>query len=285
MDILINELSLDGQFENEEDFLDNLEDLLHHIKLIDSLNFILLKEYSFFNCQITGHQNFMDIAKSKDNRVRRLKSFLLKLSNQPPFWNETQVHCCQNDTYSYNAINICNTSLAESSQRDSLILSFNHNDFLCNELEIKKNVIIINICNFIDKNYFLDYLLSISEIELLTYCQFKYKKTNLNFSKIEEGYGFDSLDGVEQVEEYLSTFNMFHKMSWEEILVSDSLEYKKYNKPRKKKIMGWFREDEYANTDIYKFRTSQKYRCFGYREEDEFFVLRFEIDHRISDNG
>ena len=73
-------------------------------------------------------------------------------------------------------------------------------------------------------------------------------------------------------------------MSWDNIMSSDGLEYKKYNKPNKRK-KGWFREGTYKNTDIYKFRVTQEYRCFGYRTGDEFFVLRFEIDHSISDNG
>lgn len=36
---------------------------------------------------------------------------------------------------------------------------------------------------------------------------------------------------------------------------------------------------------IYKFRCKNPKRCFGYRKNDVFHVLRMERDHKISDNG
>ncbi|RLA70977.1 MAG: hypothetical protein DRG24_06135 [Epsilonproteobacteria bacterium] len=71
-------------------------------------------------------------------------------------------------------------------------------------------------------------------------------------------------------------------MSWDDIKNSDGLEYKQY-KPNKKD--DWFRKTIYSSKDIYKFRITQKYRCFGYRDMDKFFILRFEIDHKKSDKG
>ncbi|MEA1956038.1 MAG: hypothetical protein U9N02_06050, partial [Campylobacterota bacterium] len=66
---------------------------------------------------------------------------------------------------------------------------------------------------------------------------------------------------------------------------SDGLEYKQYNKPKKLKTKGWFRNGLYKNIDIYKFRVTQEYRCFGFRKDNRFYVLRFEINHEISNNG
>lgn len=37
--------------------------------------------------------------------------------------------------------------------------------------------------------------------------------------------------------------------------------------------------------DIFKFRVSEKIRCFGYREKDTFFVLRIDLEHKLSDKG
>ena len=286
MEILINELSLRGQFEDENKFLDNFDMVLKLIKLIDKLNFSLLKEYSFFQSQITTNSKLDDFLKLRTDRAKRMKRFLSKLAYNPPYWNDAQKHDCSSNSYTYNSNNICNSSLAESCERDKIILSFTHNDFLNTNLEIQKNNTPVNIYNFIDKSNFLDYLLSISQIEPLKYCQFRFQNSRLNFSLIETGYGFDSLETHQQKEEFLKAFHDFaREESWENILQSDGLQYKKYDKPKKKKILGWFRDGTYANTDIYKFRITQKYRCFGYRENDEFFVLRFEIDHKISDNG
>ena len=283
MEVLINELSLNGQFLSKHKFLDNLQNILHIIKLIEKLEFNLLKHHSLYSSQITMSETFIQITQSRDDRIRKLKSSLLKLSDQPPFWNETQRHNCH-DSYTYNTNNICNTSLAESCERDKMILSFIHSDFSQVDLLVQKNNTNIDIYNIIDKDQFLEYLLSNSQIEPLTYCQLKFENSNLNFSKIENRYEFDSLVTQEQIEAFILAFDGFSKMSWEDIIKSDSLEYKQYSKPKKKK-KGWFRDGLYKNTDIYKFRVTQTYRCFGYREKDKFFVLRFEIDHKISDKG
>ena len=284
MEILLNELSLNGQFTSEEDFLDNLNNVLVTIKLLEVLNFNLLKNYTFFNSNVTATKTLSQIMRSRNDRVRKIKSYLLKLSNNPPFWNDTQKHSCIYDTYTYSSNNICDTSLAESSKRDKIILSFNHNNFLISKIIIKQNSTNINIYNIVDKNIFLDELLKTSNISPINYCLNKYKNTKLNFTLLNEDYGFDILNSI-QIKEYLHTFDDFVNMSWQDILESDSLKYKKYDKPKKRSTLGWFRYDEYHDIDIYKFRTSQLYRCFGYRENDIFYVLRFEIDHKISDNG
>lgn len=284
MDILINELSLDGQFRDEDDFLDNLNNLLPIIKIIENFEFLLFKNNLFFESSITVSKKLRDIIYLRNDKVRRLKSFLLKLSHSPPFWNNTQIHNCNTDSYTFNTNNICDTSLAETSQRDKIVISFNHNDFSNILLDIEKNSSILKIYNITDKKLFLDYLLNINEIDTLNYCKEKFKNTNLNFSLLEDGYGFDILDS-NQKNEFINSFNMFSAMTWDNISNSDGLEYKKYNKPKKKKLKAWFREGTYKDTDIYKFRTTQGYRCFGYREENIFHILRFEIDHSISNNG
>lgn len=283
MEILINELSLDGQFADENEFFNNFDTVLETIKFIDLLEFSLLKEYSFFQSKITSELKLNDFLKLRIDRARRMKQFLLKLAYNPPYWNDNQKHFIDNN-YSFNGNKIFNTSLAESCERDRIVLSFNHKDFLQISLEIQRDNSPITLYNLIDKKHFLDYLLSNTKIKPLKYCKFKFENSNLDFSKIEDGYGFDSLDNKEQEESFLLAFNGFSKMSWEDIIKSDGLEYKQYSKPKKQ---CWFLKNKglYANTDIYKFRVTQKYRCFGYRKDNKFFVLRFEIDHKISDNG
>lgn len=285
MEILLNELSLSGQFKDENEFFDSFDITLEIIKLIDKLDFSLAKEAMFFNVAVTSKYKLSDFLRLKTDRAKRMKRFLAKLSQNPPYWNETQKHIIT-DNYTFKDTNILNTSLAESCERDKIILSFEHTKFKEAELEIKKNNSPINIYNIINQTYFLEYLLSNNKIDLLIYCKLKFKDTNLNFSNIEDKYGFDSLDNIEQEEAFILAFHGFSKMTWENIIKSDGLEYKQYNKPNKKKI-GWFNDiySPYKNTDIYKFRVTQTYRCFGYRENDTFYVLRFEIDHKISDNG
>lgn len=283
MDILINELSLDGQFTNENDFLNSLEKILPIIKIIENLEFLLFKNNLFFNSNITSTKKFSDIAYLRDDRVRKVKSFLVKLSTTPPYWNDTQIHNCS-DKYFYNAKDVCDTSLAETYERDKIVLSFTHFNFLTEWLSVQKNDLSSNIYNIIDKNIFLDYLLSMKEIDILDYCKEKFKNTNLDFSLLENDFGFNTLNN-NQINEFTTSFIMFSTMTWDNISNSDGLEYKKYKKPKKIQTKGWFRKGEYMNTDIYKFRTTQGYRCFGYRDGNVFYILRFELDHSISDNG
>lgn len=277
MQIIINELSLSGQFNNKEDFLANLEKLLPIIKLINNLDFILLKNDLFFNSQITTDKtlhNILTLPHLRDSRVRKIKSYLLRIANNPPYWESDPAHNCEHDTYIYNSIDICNKGLAEASQRDKLILSFEHNDFNNEKLQIKKNNNNIDIVNILSKDILLDSLYQNNTIDALVFCKHKFSDSNLNFEELEPKYGFNKLDSI-QAGKFISTFDNFSASSWTDISNSDGLGYKLYNGD-------WFVRDY---PPIYKFRVSKKYRCFGYRIEDIFHVLRFETDHKISDKG
>ena len=65
--------------------------------------------------------------------------------------------------------------------------------------------------------------------------------------------------------------------------LGQGLEYKKYTPKNDEK--NWFRGLKYSGQTIMKFRFSSKMRCFGYRKENKFMVLRLERDHSISENG
>lgn len=277
MEIIINELSITGQFSNKDDFLCDLEKLLPIIKLIKELRFTLLKEHSFFTSRITDIDTLQDILYSKDDSVRRMKSYLVELTNTPPFWNDSRVHNCDNDTYFYDTQNICNTSLAEASQRDKKILSFNHSSYQNINLTIQKNNTDIDIFNINDKTLFLDELHRDKNILPLDFCLFNFKSDNISFTKLEKKFGFNLLDSI-QAKEFINSFKAFALMSWGDIEQSIGLEYKPY-------VGDWFNNSEHKGKTIKKFRVSEKYRCFGYRDINTFYVLRFEIDHKISDKG
>ena len=83
MEIPLNELSLTGQFNNQNDFLDNVDKLLPIFQIIKNKSFFILREYSFFNSQVTSNQSLNNVIHSKDDRIRRMKSFLSTLSKSP----------------------------------------------------------------------------------------------------------------------------------------------------------------------------------------------------------
>ncbi|CAC9627344.1 hypothetical protein [uncultured Gammaproteobacteria bacterium] len=110
----------------------------------------------------------------------------------------------------------------------------------------------------------------------LVFCKNK-SWSNLNFDQLEEKFGFNLLDSI-QTNEFINSFNTFDSMNWSDIEQSIGLEYKPYTGD-------WFNNSGHKGKVIKKFRVSKKYRCFGYREVNIFYVLRFEIDHKISDKG
>lgn len=97
-----------------------------------------------FDKNITGNFKLVDFFQNqKMIGQENLKSFLLKLAQNPPFWNIDKKHNCS-DSYQYSGKNICDTSLAESCERDKIILSFKHNEFknlFCNVLKNKRQLI------------------------------------------------------------------------------------------------------------------------------------------------
>ena len=73
------------------------------------------------------------------------------------------------------------------------------------------------------------------------------------------------------------------RILWKGYAMSAQYYYKSYEPASKSD--NWFRGAKYDGLDIYKFRCKNPKRCFGYRKNDVFHVLRMERDHKISDNG
>ena len=88
---------------------------------------------------------------------------------------------------------------------------------------------------------------------------------------------------IEEILEALERFNS--ALSWDEIQQDRFFYYKSY-KPASKKA-DYFAGTEFGKKNIDKFRCGQhsQVRCFGYREEDRFYILMVERDHSVSDTG
>jgi len=283
MDILINELSLDSQFSNESDFLDTFLETIKIINIIDKLSFSLLKKYDLYSCKVTNNLDLGSILKIKGNdKITKFKSFLSKLMNDPPYWELEQKHLIT-DIYECNQTTLTSGySIAESCERDKIVLSFKNSNFSNDIINLTKNTEPHEIYNSIDYIKFLDFLYIKGKISEIDYCLNRFT-INLNFSNLDnEEKGFRKLENEEK-NAFITTFIMFSNMTWKEISESDGLDYKPYSPSSKSDYI--FKNTQWNNKTIYKFRCSQKYRCFGYREKDTFFVLFLEKDHKISDKG
>lgn len=73
--------------------------------------------------------------------------------------------------------------------------------------------------------------------------------------------------------------------TWKDILTDRFFDYKDYQPVSDRHNV--FAGGKIADKNIDKFRCGQhsQVRCFGYREEELFYVLRIERDHSISDHG
>lgn len=289
MEIVLNEYSLDGQFETMDLFFDSLIPIIKIHKLIKEADTVaLLRHHEMYQRLVTHDKTLHDVMVDNRSRtsdeIRVFKRMIRELTSEDPYWTTLPRHKAS-DSYvnaTYGSIPANGHGLAEACERDKVIVSFKHPAFEDDTIEILKNNKPIIIMNFIDPSQLSELMHERGLVTPHLYCKYRFNSEKLCFDLLEEDHGFGLLtEGEERA--FISSFKSFHELSWDEILKSDGLEYKLYSPSRKEE--DWFRRSQYTNKNISKFRTSRKYRCFGFREGDAFFVLRFELDHKESDKG
>lgn len=97
-------------------------------------------------------------------------------------------------------------------------------------------------------------------------------------SLIDDTHGFSLIDNENQ-NEFIDSFRKFEELDWNAIATDNGLDYKTYNKIKKSKR--YFSDN--GRKALKKFRITQRNRCFGYVDNDIFYVLRFDLDHELSD--
>lgn len=111
----MNELSLEGQFENKEDFLEAAVPVMKCLKFIYRRNGQVTKRSTFFSRKITKSETWNDLRGMKGDAARRMKSLLLATTDSPPFWDCEQKRVSDAESlYMYGNINVTDSSLAEA---------------------------------------------------------------------------------------------------------------------------------------------------------------------------
>lgn len=141
MDILLNELSVQGQFASIQEFVDDvLPSFLEVLDDVDESNDLIYKKYDLFSSMVTPDTNLHAILIGDYSRqydiIRRFKSKLVSLFKDP-YWEETQKHSIDTP-YLYKGEDIAGTSLAESCERDKVVISLPCADFYSGKLIIQK---------------------------------------------------------------------------------------------------------------------------------------------------
>lgn len=278
MQILFNELSLEGQFCNTDSFInDGLLPFVAILKEMEGFSTLLLKNKDAWNRKITPEINLYSFVFSQSSRrideLRRLKVAIVNLTKEP-FWDD-EIMQSPEDNYSFNGIDIWGSSIAEACERDNTVISFSQSSSSENPLLVMKNGAEISILNLLRKGELTEYLWSHRRISFEQYLKSKFSSGKLDFSQVDPKMGFDCVNDKDQ-NSFISSFDLFELSSWDQISLSEGFDYKAFHGSLGTK---------YSKIQTYKFRVSEKMRCHGYRKDDRFIVLGFETDHSLSDHG
>lgn len=278
MQILLNELSLTGQFLDEDIFLCNgLIPFIAILKEMQNFSVKLLKKSNVWEEKITQSSTLYSIISNthfrKSDEILRFKSAIASLCLEP-FWDD-DIRQDSNATYTLNGINIGGSSPAEASERDKTVISFKLSLSSTTPLPVVKNGVNIPLENLTEFGRLTELLWEKNQISFEKYIKSRFSHGKFDFSNVVRNMDFSDVQTEEQ-SLFIDTFRRFEELTWSQIYGDRGLDFKQYH--------GTINQ-LYRNKTTYKFRASQKIRCHGYRENDLFKVIGFETDHQLSDHG
>ncbi len=145
MDILLNELSLSGQYASREIFVEqilpSLIDVLDEIQNLSKAT--IYKSQQFYSSKVTKTDTIHDILVGNLSKqypsLRKIKRQFFSPLFAEPYWEDTRKHS-ENHSYTYEGRDVRNHSVAEACERDKVIVSFRDSELFREEtLSILKN--------------------------------------------------------------------------------------------------------------------------------------------------
>lgn len=280
MDICINELSLSGQYTSEQEYIEKgLFPMVEVLRGMDSSPYECYMISTLYGCHITPTDTLYSLLTAsklrQSDEIRRFKSLLAKKLSIGPYWDLAPKHSVT-DCFKMGTKEIGGTSLAESCERDKVILSFSHNEFAGHCVEIFKNEFSVLLRNLFSITNLVELMREQGDISFKQYLAFQSRNSKLDFTKIDEREGF-ALISTQEESLFADAFRMFRELSWEDIRKPSGLDYKEYTNKQKDSVT------ILKSKRIHKFRIGQKYRCFGEEINGVFYVLMFDLTHKLSD--
>lgn len=162
MDIVLNDYSLNGQFQSTEEFALWIQ--REWVKMFDYLveqKIALYKKSNFYSRYITNDKTLYDLLQiSGDPIVSKIKSFIINSAFSPPFWDEEGIIKTDiSNTYKCLFDEELPNCFSEAIERDKVILSIKNNEFSDESYPYSKNEEKGRLTNIIDYNSFLQCLL------------------------------------------------------------------------------------------------------------------------------
>jgi hypothetical protein len=278
MEVLFNELSLNGQFSDQDAFITKgLLPFLRVLKEIYGFSTLLLKKSDVWQGKITPTNTLYSLLTSTKFRecdeFIRLKSAIIDLTREP-FW-DLDSRQPADATYFFNDSDIHGSSLAEACERDKVIISFVDSIASGNPLNVLRNEINIPLINLTCLGTLTELLWAEKRISFEEYMTARFSGEKFDFSRVNPNMGFSTVQPGER-DLFIDTFRKFEMLTWEQVHADKGLNYKEYH---------GIIDTSCQNIKTYKFRASQRIRCHGYRKNDLFIVIGFETDHKLSDRG
>ena len=151
-EVFINESSLEGQYEDVEEFLEKNTEFLKCVNWFRKHSEVwkIWKKSTLYDADITKDKKFYQLRgykvntdKSTNDLMRKMKITLSQIEEEPPFWDLEQIK--QVGIYKVDNRDITGTSLAEAAARESFVVSFYNIFYLDCVLKIMNNDIEKNI--------------------------------------------------------------------------------------------------------------------------------------------
>lgn len=162
MDIVLNDYSLNEQFDSIEQFVLWVQkELVKMFDYCEEHKIALYKKSDFYSKKITKNDSIQDLLKiSGDPLVARIRKFIINSAFEPPYWDESDIQ----KTYLTNSYKCpyehdLPNCFSEAIERDRTILSIKNSQFTDEFYHYIKNGEQGKIFNIIDYNSFLRRLL------------------------------------------------------------------------------------------------------------------------------
>lgn len=148
MELILNEFSLNGQFDSEEEFAGYIIDILIPVlKIIEEKRIPLLRKSTMYNCQVTKEQQLQDLLKRANDPVLGvLKKYISNLAFCEPYW-DLEAESLNDVKYVYPVKADEPNCFTEAIERNAGLVSFRNDEFKETCFICKRDNESIRICN------------------------------------------------------------------------------------------------------------------------------------------
>lgn len=150
MELILNDFSLDGQFEGVEDFTDYIRNILAPLLdvIIDN-EIVFLKKSDFYRAAVTADLSLHDLMMmANEPAVSLLKQYIVNLGYCEPYW-DTDMATREEVQYGYPSHREEPNCFTEVIERCGKLVSFEHPDFKEEKISCSRNEKGIDILNII----------------------------------------------------------------------------------------------------------------------------------------